>query len=128
MRQFQLGLTGCAILLKIWMIMTCAYAGKTTRPGQPLGQPRKDPDNPPRTTPPGQPSPDFFPYNIVIFLNPSDEDLPVVAAERIEKIKTEVFRNFRPPGALDGPRERQKLTQDEKPVPGKGSGLPGTAC
>ena len=45
---------------------------------------------------------------------------------RLKKIKTEVFRNFRPPRALNGPRERQRTTQDEKPVPGKGSGPPGT--
>eukprot|EP00959_Pyramimonas_sp_CCMP1952_P356909 7473520-Pyramimonas_sp.AAC.1 len=33
---------------------------------------------------------------------------------------------FRPRGALAGPRDRQKTTQDEKPVLGSGSGLPGT--
>ena len=46
---------------------------------------------------------------------------------RREQITAEVFRSFRPPGALNGPRERQKTTRDEKPVPGKGSGPPGTA-
>ena len=43
------------------------------------------------------------------------------------KIKAEVFRYVRPPGALDGPRERQKTIRDETPVLGKGSGPPGTA-
>ena len=45
----------------------------------------------------------------------------------LQKIRTEVFGHFRPLGALAGPRDGQKTTQDEKPVPGKGSGLPGTA-
>ena len=35
---------------------------------------------------------------------------------RREKLKTEVFGNFRPPEALAGPQDRQKTTQDEKPV------------
>ena len=35
------------------------------------------------------------------------------------------FGHFRPSEALNGPRERQKTTQDEKPVPGKGSRHPG---
>ena len=34
---------------------------------------------------------------------------------------------FRLPEALNGPRERRKTVQDEKPALGKGSGLPGTA-
>ena len=38
-----------------------------------------------------------------------------------KKVTTEVFRRFRPPGALNGPRDRQKITQEEKPVPGKAS-------
>ena len=42
-----------------------------------------------------------------------------------DKIKTEVFCRFRLPGALNGPRGRQKTTQDEKRVLGM-SGLPGT--
>ena len=43
------------------------------------------------------------------------------------KIRTEVFGRFRLLGALAGPWDRQKTIQDEKPVLGKGSGLPGTA-
>eukprot|EP00959_Pyramimonas_sp_CCMP1952_P124681 2607149-Pyramimonas_sp.AAC.1 len=39
---------------------------------------------------------------------------------------TEVFHNFRPLGALTGPRDRQKTTQDENSVLGNGSRLPGT--
>eukprot|EP00959_Pyramimonas_sp_CCMP1952_P283539 5927414-Pyramimonas_sp.AAC.1 len=40
----------------------------------------------------------------------------------MKKSLREVFLNFRPLGALTGPRERQKATQDGKPVMGKGSG------
>ena len=42
--------------------------------------------------------------------------------ERLEKIEPEVLRDSRPLGALNGPRDRQKSTQDGKPVPGKVSG------
>ena len=45
---------------------------------------------------------------------------------RHEKFVTAVFHRFRPPEALNGPRDRQKSTQDEKPAPGKLSGPPGT--
>ncbi|CAK0873184.1 unnamed protein product, partial [Prorocentrum cordatum] len=38
----------------------------------------------------------------------------------LKKTRREVFRHFRLPGALAGPRGRQKTTQDEKPVPGSG--------
>ena len=48
-------------------------------------------------------------------------------SDAMKKIKTKVFRNFRPPGALSGPWERQETTQDEKLVLGKSPGLPGTA-
>eukprot|EP00959_Pyramimonas_sp_CCMP1952_P022649 475674-Pyramimonas_sp.AAC.1 len=33
----------------------------------------------------------------------------------------EVLGHCRPPGALTRPRDRQTTTQEEKPVPGKGS-------
>ncbi|CAK0852840.1 unnamed protein product, partial [Prorocentrum cordatum] len=45
---------------------------------------------------------------------------------RIETTKAKVFLDFRPLAALAGPRDRQKTTQDEKPVLGNGSRLPGT--
>ena len=57
--HFRLGFLGCAMLLIVCLIMTCACAGKTTRPGQPLGQPRNDPDNPP-DNPPWTSLPRFF--------------------------------------------------------------------
>ena len=47
--------------------------------------------------------------------------------QRREKITTRAFGYFRLPGALNGPWDRQKTTQDGKPVPGRGSGLPGAA-
>eukprot|EP00959_Pyramimonas_sp_CCMP1952_P052509 1097812-Pyramimonas_sp.AAC.1 len=39
----------------------------------------------------------------------------------VKKSRREVLRHFRPPGALPGPRERQKTIQDEEPAPAKGS-------
>ena len=44
------------------------------------------------------------------------------ASDDLRKIKAEVLGDFRPSGALSGPLERQKTTQDEKPGLGKGSG------
>ena len=45
----------------------------------------------------------------------------------VKKSRREVFCNFRPLEAFSGPPERQKRIQDEKPVLGNGSGLPGIA-
>ena len=46
---------------------------------------------------------------------------------RLEKFGAEVFPHFRRLEAVLGLRGRQKKIQDEKPVLGKLSGLPGTA-
>ena len=45
------------------------------------------------------------------------------------KIRAASFLMFLAPGGPStGPGDRKKTTQDGKPVPGKGSGLPETAC
>ena len=51
----------------------------------------------------------------------------VGASRRKKNRGAKILGSFRPPGALSGPRGHQETTRDEKPAPGNGSGLPGTA-